>query len=96
MKKLQKIINKTSIFLGLFIIVFLPLHVQAQEYSGTIQVEQTDTDTKNPVQGIKLALYKVADLEADGAYKLTKDFQDADVDPDHLFEKKIYNKNVKN
>ena len=95
MKKLQKIINKTSIFLGLFIIVFLPLHVQAQEYSGTIQVEQTDTDTKNPVQGIKLALYKVADLEADGAYKLTKDFQDADVDPDHLFEKKIYNKNVK-
>lgn len=94
LKKIQKTIKKFSILLGLFM-VFLPLPVLAQENSGSIHIEQLDTDTKTPVSGVKLALYKIADKKDNNSYELTEDFQQTSIKVETLCDGDQYEKNVK-
>ncbi len=93
MAKISKTIRRISILLG-FIIALLPLPVFAQENSGIIHIEQTDADTKKPVEGISLTLYQVAVVAENGVCSLTEDFLDTDLNPESLGDKETYNQNV--
>lgn len=93
LEKFQKTIKRFSILLGL-LIVLLPLPVLAQENSGIIHIEQLDTDTKTPVRGVRLALYKIADKNGNNTYKLTKNFLGIGIEVAILFDGEKYEKNV--
>lgn len=93
LKNIQRIIRRFSILLVL-IVVLLPLPVLAQDNSGSIHIEQRDTDTKTPVSGVRLALYKIAEQNEDNTYKLTDDFQKIGIDTEALCDGEKYEKNV--
>ncbi len=93
MKKIHKTIRRIGIFLGL-IIALLPFPVFAQENSGTIHIEQKDTETKRAVKGISLTLYQIADTDGNGSYSLQPEFQNSGVEAEKLGEKESYNQNV--
>lgn len=91
-KKLCKMIKQISVLLGLAA-VLLPFPVFAQESTGRIHIEQLDTETKDPVSGVSLSLYKIA-AEESGNYELTEMFRETGIDPDKFREKEEYNHNV--
>lgn len=74
MGKVCRTIRRIGLLLGL-VVALLPLTVFAQENSGSIHIEQLDTDTKKPVAGVKLSLYRIADSDDSGSYRLTSDFK---------------------
>lgn len=94
METIYKKIRRISLLLGL-VVALLPLPVFAQDNSGSIHIEQTDTDTKKPVSGVRLALYQVADTDETGAYRLTVDFQKTGVTADDLCSSEKCSDNVK-
>ncbi|MDO4621076.1 MAG: Cna B-type domain-containing protein [Lachnospiraceae bacterium] len=56
--------------------------------SGVIQITQTDTQTKEPVGGIKLTIYQVAEASGDtvSGFSITSDFASLGLDLDSLGE----------
>lgn len=94
LKKFQKTMKIFSILLGL-LVVLLPLPVLAQENSGSIHIEQLDTDTKKPVSGIKLDLYKIADTNKNNTYELTEAFRQVGLKVEILLDGDNYEKSVK-
>ena len=93
LKKFQKTMKIFSILLGL-LVVLLPLPVLAQENSGSIHIEQLDTDTKKPVSGIKLDLYKIADMNKNNAYELTETFRQTGLKVETLIDEDKYEESV--
>ena len=83
MGKVCKAIRRIGLLLGL-VAALLPLPVFAQENSGSIQIEQLDTDTKEPVAGVKLSLYQIAVSDDSGSYRLTTAFEQIGVNAGDL------------
>jgi len=74
--------NRIAIVLGLIILLFAVGMQRAFAAEGTVMPD-VDGETKTPISGMELTIYKVADLtvkNGDARYKLTEDFSEAEID----------------
>ncbi|MDO4634158.1 MAG: Cna B-type domain-containing protein, partial [Eubacteriales bacterium] len=76
-------------------LIFSAVPVSAKAEGGSIQITQLDTATKKPVKGVKLSLYKIADVNADNnSFKLTSAFASLGISLDDLGEDAVSSKVV--
>lgn len=87
MKHYYKVIKRICLLLVLLAALF-PLASYAQGNSGTIHIVQKDNDTKQAVSGISLTLYRVADSDGKGGYRLTSDFEKSSVTMDSIYDER--------
>ncbi len=95
MKKQKAALQAICAFLCFCLLAF-PSIAYADSSSGNIQITQLDSATKNPVAGISLTLYKIADYTGENlsGFSATDDFQDLDIDFDDLGETDVSEQTV--
>lgn len=91
---MKKFVWSVMILLFCVTTMLCPVQAASQEMSGIIYIKQEDTESGKPVEGVRLALYQIAEMGNNKDYELTDVFSKIDLKVGDLFDNKKYEENI--